>query len=121
VTLRNGLGSTLVIFSGGGDFNLTATIESIQESRPLRSLAAVPQTVVGGTLAAASNLWSGVIRVTSDITVPTGSTLVIQSNTLVLINGVASGTVANDILVSGAIFSQRTEDYPVTITCRVPV
>src|SRR6185436_9735917 len=43
--------------------------------------------------------------------------LTIASNTLVLINGVASGPPANDIFVNGRINSLGTEDDPVVITC----
>jgi hypothetical protein len=117
ITLHNGLGSLLVTFSGGGDFNLTATIGSLSASRPLQSLATVSQTIVSGTLSGAASLWTGVIRITNDVTVPVGHTLTIQSNTLVIIDGVASGTVANDIFVNGTIISQGTEQHPVTITC----
>src|SRR6185369_4466409 len=62
-------------------------------------------------------VWSGVMLVTNDVTVPANSTLTILSNTLVLVNGVASGTTANDILVKGTLNSLGTEDDPVTITC----
>jgi hypothetical protein len=61
-----------------------------------------------------------VIRVTNDVTVPSGVTLTILSNTLVLLDGVASGTTANDLLISGAINSLGTEEQPVTITCGNP-
>jgi hypothetical protein len=115
VHLRNGLGSVLVVF-GGGDFNLTATLGSLQATRALSDLSAAPVTTVGGTLAGATT-WSGVVRVTGDVTIPQGSTLTILSNTLVLVEGVASGTTANDFLISGAIESLGTEDKPVTITC----
>src|ERR1051325_8478 len=117
LTLHNGLGSTLVTFSGGGDFNLRAAVNSLQATRPLQSLQGVAPTTVGGTLPGTATLWSGVVRVTNDVTVPVGHTLTIQSNTLVIIDGVASGTTANDILVSGTILSQGTEQHPVTITC----
>src|SRR4051812_47596674 len=70
ITLHNGLGSLLVTFSGGGDFNLTATIGSLSASRPLQSLATVSQTIVSGTLSGATSLWTGVIRITNDVTVP---------------------------------------------------
>lgn len=116
VHLRNGLGSVLVVFGGSGDFNLTATLGSLQATRTLSDLSGAPVTSVGGTLAGATT-WSGVVRVTSDVTIPQGSTLTILSNTLVLVEGVASGTTANDFFISGAIESLGTEDKPVTITC----
>jgi len=121
VRLRNGLGSTLVTVGGlGGDFTLTATMGSFTASRSLATLAAAPVATAGGTLAGTSTTWSGVIRVTSDVTVPAGHTLTIESNTLVIIDGVASGSTANDLLVSGNIQSLGTEEHPVTITCSSP-
>ena len=121
VRLRNGLGSVLVVVTGSDvDFNLTATLGSLTSSRSLASLITVPVTTAGGTLAGTSTTWSGVVRVTSDVTVPAGHTLTIESNTLVMIDGVASGTTANDLLVAGAIQSLGTEEHPVTITCSSP-
>lgn len=117
IPLRNGMGSALVTFTGGGDFNLTATINSFQATRPLQSLEAVPQSTIGGTLPGTATLWSGVMRITNDVTVPAGHTLTIESNTLVIVEGVASGTTANDLFVLGTILSQGTEQHPVTITC----
>lgn len=116
VTLRNGLGSALVAFRDGGDFNLTATVANLQATRALVSLTNVAVTNVGGPLAG-SNVWSGVIRVTNDVTVPASASLTILPATLVLVDGVTSGTVANDLLISGKIESLGTEDEPVIITC----
>jgi len=117
VTLRNGMGSSLVTFSGAGDFTLTASLGPLQASRTLVDRTSEPVNTAGGTLAGASTTWSGVVRVTSDVTVPAGHTLTIESNTLVLIDGVNSGTTANDLLVSGSVQSLGTETHPVTITC----
>src|SRR6185436_19848529 len=87
VTLRNGLGSALVAFRDGGDFNLTATVAGLQATRALVSL-------------------------TNDVTVPAGASLTILPNTLVLFDGVTSGAVANDLFISGRIESLGTEDEP---------
>ncbi len=116
VTLRNGLGSALLTFGGGGDFNLAATVNGMQATKPLNSLAGLPVTTIGGTLSGASTTWSGVVRITNDVTVPPGHTLTIQSNTLVLVNGVAVGTNAPDLIVNGTILSLGTETHPVTLT-----
>jgi hypothetical protein len=118
--LRNGLGSALVAFSGGGDFTLTATLGPLQTNSLLRTLAASPVNVVGGLLLDDNTTWSGVVLVTSDVFVQFGQTLTIESNTLVLINGVTNGISANDISISGAIYSMGTEQAPVTITCANP-
>jgi len=121
VRLRNGLGSTLVTVGGlGGDFTLTATMSSLTASRSLATLAAAPVATAGGTLGGTSTTWSGVVRVTSDVTVPAGHTLTIESNTLVIIDGVVSGSTTNDLLVAGTIQSLGTEEHPVTITCSSP-
>jgi len=116
VPMRNGMGSLLVTFSGGGDFNLTATIGALQATRPLLTMTNVPVMTAGGTQAV-STVWSGVVLITNDVTVPTAATLTILSNTLVMINGVASGTAANDLFVNGTLNSFGTEADPVTITC----
>lgn len=116
VLLRNGLGSALVDFHGNSDFVLTAAIGPLQAKQPLVSLAAASTTAVGGSLTG-SNVWSGVVRVTNDVTIRSGASLVIQSNTLVLIDGVANGTNANDIIVNGRMEALGTESHPVTITC----
>jgi hypothetical protein len=116
VQLRNGLGSVLVAFRDGADFNLTATVGALQATRSLTSLTNAPVVAVGGSLPG-SNAWSGIIRVTNDVTVPTGASLTILPNTLVLLDGVTSGTTANDLRINGRIESLGTEEQPVTITC----
>lgn len=116
VMLRNGRGSSFITILGATDFNLTATLGTRSASRSVRLLTGEPVTQTGGTLPGSATTWSGVVQVTNDVTVPAGHTLTIHSNTLVLVNGVASGTVAADILVAGNIQSLGTEDYPVTIT-----
>jgi len=61
-----------------------------------------------------------VVNVTGDVTVPAGHVLTIESNTVILIDGVASGTSAPDIFVGGTVNSLGTEEHPVTITCASP-
>jgi hypothetical protein len=117
VLLRNGRGSAFVTVSGAADFNLTATIGTLNATRSVHALTNEPITTVTGTLPGSATTWSGIVQLTGDVTVPVGHTLTILSNTLVLVNGVTSGTAAPDILISGYIQSLGTEDYPVTITC----
>ena len=83
VTLRNGLGSVLITFSGGGDFNLTVAIGNLTTNRALKTMSGSAVTRYGGTLPGATTTWSGVVHVTNDVTVPVGHTLTIQSNALV--------------------------------------
>ena len=117
IILRNGRGSVLVAITGTGDFTLSANVGSAAASRSIRDLASEPIQRIGGTLPGTATTWNGIIQITNDLSVPAGHTLTILSNTLVLVSGVGSGTVAPDILVAGAIESLGTEDYPVTITC----
>ena len=117
VVLRNGLGSALVTFSGGGDLTLTATVDDLSATRTLTHLAGAPTLRVGGTLTGAATTWRGWVQVTNDLTVPTGHTLTIEPNTLVAIDGVTSGTTAPDLIINGTMLCLGTEDQPVTITC----
>src|SRR3954462_823034 len=112
ITLRNGLGSALVSFSGAGDFSLTASVGALQTNRVIRSLTAAPVTALGGTLTGTTSFWTGTIRITNDLVVPSGHTLTIGSNTLVLLD---PGSV--DIFVNGSIQSLGTELAPITSTC----
>ena len=120
VRLYNGLGSSLVTLSGGGDFTLTATVGRLQASRALVSLANAPVTAVGGTLPGASTTWRGVVQVTNEVTVPAGHSLTLESNTLVLVNGTNTGTAGVDLQINGSIQSLGTEEHPVTLTCAQP-
>ena len=119
VVLYNGLGSTLVRFTGSGNFTLTAKVNGIEVSRLLTDLAGEPVTSVSGTLAGDS-VWSGIIHVTGDVVVPAGRTLTIQPGTLVLINGVSSGSGGIDLDVLGAIKALGTAESPVTFTAFDP-
>ena len=118
ITLRNGMGSELVTFSGATDFNLTATVGGVSVTRALHDASGLPVTKVGGTLNGGSGTWSGLINVTSSLII-TNYTLTIQSNTLVLLNGISTGTTGVSITVNAnaSIQSLGTELHPVTITC----
>jgi hypothetical protein len=119
VVLYNGLGSALVKFTGSGNFTLTAKVNGMEVSRQLTDLAGEPVTNVSGTLAGDS-VWSGIIHITGDVVVPASRTLTIQPGTLVLIDGVSSGTGGMDIDVSGAIMALGTEESPITFTASDP-
>lgn len=125
VTLFNGIGSALVVpvwnGTGSGDFTLTATWTDPARNltrtvnKALTCLDGTSQTVVSGTLAG-NTTWSGVVHVTGDVTVPVGTTLTILPGTLVLIDGVTSGTAGIDIDVLGSIQSLGTQAAPITFT-----
>ena len=116
INLRNGLGSVLVAFRNGTNFDLTAAVGALQATRSLVTMTNVAVTNVGGVLSG-SNVWSGVVRVTNDVAVPAAASLTILPNTLVLLDGTNGGTVANDFFINGKMESLGTEHEPVTITC----
>ena len=117
VELRNGRGSALVAVSGEGDFNLTATLGTNTHSRGLRDVSGDDVTSVAGVLTGEETTWAGVIRVTGTVTVPENHVLTVASNTLVLIDGVTSGTSGPGLVADGVIDCQGTAEHPVVITC----
>jgi hypothetical protein len=119
IQLHNGVGTALVAIGGTGDFDFQATVGPVHATRLLRDRSADPVTYVGGTLPGTATTWSGVVNVTNDVTVPSGHTLTIAPNALVLLNGFTA-TRTNDIFVSGAIQSLGTETEPIAITCATP-
>jgi len=120
IVLRNGFGSVLVTFIGSGDFILTANVNGMEDSRLLTDLSGEPITSISGTLAGSSTLWNGIIHITDDLLVPSGHTLTIQPGTLVLLDGVSSGSTGTDIDVKGTIKSLGTASAPVTFTVSNP-
>src|SRR5256885_1253356 len=50
IRLRNGMGSGLVAFTGGGGFTLTATIGALPAPKDLVSVGSAPVTTGGGAL-----------------------------------------------------------------------
>ncbi|KPK34189.1 MAG: hypothetical protein AMJ65_18710, partial [Phycisphaerae bacterium SG8_4] len=116
VTLYNGLGSALVTFSGSGDFTLTAEIDGLEVNKVLGDWSGKPVHSVSGGLIR-SQTWTGIYHVTGgDFAIPRGVVLKLEAGTLVLIDGVPSGTDGTDIDVRGSIQSLGTADSPVTIT-----
>jgi len=120
VVLYNGLGTALVKFTGSGDFTLTANVNGMEASRPFSDLQGQSVTNVSGQLGGGATTWSGIIHVTDDLIVPTGHTLTVEPGTLVLLDGVSSGTSGKDIDVRGIILSLGTADEPVTFTAFDP-
>jgi hypothetical protein len=120
IVLRNGLGSTLVKFTGRGDFTLTAKVNGLEDSRFLTDLSNEPIQNISGTLSADSTVWEGIIHITDDLLVPAGHILTILPGTLILLDGVSSGPAGTDIDVKGAIESLGTALSPVTFTAYNP-
>jgi spore coat protein CotH len=116
VVLYNGLGSSLVTFTGNGDFTLTAEVMGLQASKTLTDWSGRPVNTVSGTLTN-STIWSGIYHITGgDFSIPDGMTLTLNPGTIVLIDGVSSGDNGTDINVEGSIQSLGTADSPITFT-----
>jgi hypothetical protein len=120
VTLYNGLGSALVTFTGAGDFTLTAEIDGLKTAATLADWSARPIQTVSGALDSSAT-WSGVYHVTGgDFTIKDGVTLTLEPGTMLLIDGVKSGTDGTDIEIDGSIQALGTAASPITITAFVP-
>ncbi|MBE0535750.1 MAG: lamin tail domain-containing protein [Phycisphaerae bacterium] len=119
ITLYNGRGSGLVTFTGSGDFTLCAEVQGLQAAKTLDDLSGQPVNTVSGGITD-SQSWSGIYHVIGgDFAIASGATLTLEPGTLVLIDGVASGTAGLDIDVLGAIHSLGTADAAVTFTAFV--
>jgi len=116
IVLRNGLGSALVTFTGRGDFTLTANVNGAENSRLLIDLSNEPVTSISGMLAGSSTIWDGIVHITDDLQVPSDHTLTIRPGTLILLDGVNSGSAGTDIDVEGTIKSLGTALAPITFT-----
>jgi len=119
VTLYNGLGSTLVTFTGAGDFTLSAELNGMRADRHISDLQGEPVTDISGTLPGDAD-WSGIIHITDDVTVPASRTLTVEPGTLVLIDGVNSGTGGPSINVRGKMQALGTASDPITFTAFDP-
>ena len=120
VHLYNGVGSALVTFSGGGDFLLTADVNGVTAAASLVDRRRRRAHFVSGRLDR-SVTWSGVYYITGgDFTIAAGVTLTLAPGTLVLIDGVATGSDGTDIQVEGSIQSLGTPVAPVTFTAAQP-
>ena len=120
VLLRNGIGSVLSTREGTGELRLSASLDGLDITRTLADLSGEPRQEISGDLPEDLTEWSGVIHVTDNLTLPAGGTLRILPGTLVLIDGVESGTNGTDFNVRGKLESLGTRDRPVTFTASNP-
>ena len=107
-----------------GNFILTATAGALSGTKALTSLGTAPGTTVSGTLPAGTTTWSGVVRVTGDVTVPAGAVLEIAPGTHVLMSGTAAAgdTSGADLICTGGgvINAAGTFAEPISITAADP-
>ncbi len=116
IKLYNGMGSALVTFNGSGDFNLTVDVIGNQITKTLTDLQNEPVNMVTSPITA-DETWNGIYHISgSDFYVPDGLNLTIEPGSLILIDGVSSGTGGLDIDVYGSITSLGSESSPVTFT-----
>ncbi len=114
-------GNLLSTTTDPGNFTLTATRGSSLSSKAISSLGANPaSTSFSGALPAGTTNWSGVVRVTGDLTVPAGATLEMAPGTHVLLTGTggAGDTGGTDIICTGGgiINALGTLAQPISIT-----
>ncbi|RYD30180.1 MAG: hypothetical protein EOP86_20415, partial [Verrucomicrobiaceae bacterium] len=109
----------LSIASDPGDFTLTATVDGVTATQSLASLGTLVPQEVSGVLPASNVVWSGLIRVTGDVTVPAGGILTIAPGTVVLLdgNGTPGDSSGADLIVNGSLMANGTAAQPVTLTC----
>ena len=106
-----------------GNFSLTASADGLAATKNLTSLADAPATTASGTLPPGPTTWSGLVRVTGDLTVPAGATLAIAPGTHVLLTGTAAPGDASgtDIIVNGGTLAiNGTLAQPVSLTAADP-
>ena len=116
IVLYNGLGSSLVTFTGSGDFTLSADVTNLHAEKSIADWSSQTINAVSGTLES-SQTWNGIYHITGgDYLIPDGVTLTLNPGTIVLIDGVSSGTNGTDINIEGSIQSLGTEISPVTFT-----
>jgi hypothetical protein len=111
-------GNTLSSVSDPGNFTLGANLGALAATRAVTSLGAAAGTTVSGSLTGA-NTWSGLVRVTGDVTVPAGASLTIAAGAHILMAGTSGGgdTGGADLIVNGGTLSiGGTAAQPVSIT-----
>jgi hypothetical protein len=119
VQLFNGVGSSLVTFTGRGDFTLTADIDGQKTTASLADWSSQPVHTASGTLDASAT-WSGIYHVTgADFVIKSGATLTLDPGTMVLLDGVKSGANGTDIQVEGSIQAMGTVASPITFAAFV--
>jgi hypothetical protein len=102
-----------------GSFVLSASVLGQTVQKAITSTGAAPtMTNAGGTLPAGTTVWNGIVRVSSDVTVPTGATLQVDAGTIVLVDGTSTpgDTGGRRIVVNGALNVNGNASNPVQIT-----
>ncbi|MFH1107983.1 MAG: lamin tail domain-containing protein [Planctomycetota bacterium] len=122
IRFYNGVGSVSITLDDpesvvGEDIEVVVAVDGRTASRVVTVLDNVPATfkTLSGTLSGVNLTWGpgdGVIHLTSDVTVPSGSTLTINAGTLVMVDPGPAGN-GTAIWVSGNVNAQGTETEPI--------
>ncbi len=102
-----------------GDVVLNVTSGQKQVSKGIVSLGPSPDIMeVSGELLEPATNWSGVVRVTDDLTVPKGHVLNLLPGTIVLLDGdkEPQSTEGADLIIEGSINCIGTSESPITFT-----
>ena len=102
-----------------GNFTLSAAVDGRTVSTSLTSLGTTVPQSVSGTLPSGETVWSGLVKVTGDLTVPANGTLRLSAGTVVLLDGNATpgSSTGVDLIINGSLLSEGTATQPVTLTC----
>ncbi|MCP4849223.1 MAG: hypothetical protein GY899_14875 [Verrucomicrobiaceae bacterium] len=105
-----------------GDFTLSAVANGQKVFKSISSLGDVSATEISGELNGGSSTWSGVMRLTGDVTVPSGHVLNINPGTIVLLDGTTEARSESgiDLIIEGSINCQATSESPITFTASQP-
>ena len=113
--LESGISSSGFYYAGDTPLPITVRSRDL-ETKVVVQPNLLPETIVSGQLTGQTSTWSGVIRLTNDVTVPSGHTLRIEPGTLILLDGVTNGTTAPDLIVHGTVQATGTAAKPILIT-----
>lgn len=124
IRFYNGVGSVSLTLDNGaseppGDILIAVTAGSASASKVVSILDGADAGLfrnLSGTLGGADLTWSpgdGVIRLTGNVTVPTGETLTINPGTLVMVDSGAAGAGTAILAAGGVVHAIGTPDEPI--------
>ena len=105
-----------------GDFVFSASCNGQRVSKTINSLGGESVTELSGVLPGVTSTWSGIVRLSGDVTVPRGHVLKVDPGTIVMLDGTIEpgSSAGTDLIIEGAINCQGTNDQPITFTASQP-
>ena len=120
IRFYNGVGSVSLTLDQGasfppGDVRISVSVRGLSASAVVTVVGSPAFRPMAGTLSGASLTWGPdeFIRVTGDITVPSGATLTIRPGTLVMVDTTGSLNDGTLITVNGAVNATGTASAPI--------